>query len=759
MEQFRPEAVLPTADLALAMTDTPDPVPPGGTVAYSLTASNAGPNSADGVTVTSLLPTEATFVSAASCSHSGEPNGGTVTCSLGTVGSGGSELRTILVTAPTAPGILSLTNSATVTTSSDDPDSGNDSAVAVTGVEQNVDLTVTSLTAPSSGPLGGTIAVSAGILNQGNADAGSFRLGIYFSTDSTITTGDVFSGFSCAVSSLAAGGADTCNGSAPVPITLTPGNYYVGAIVDDLSQVSESDELDNTRSADTGTVAVVVPAAPAPVAVWSFDESATAVGTVLTDGSGNAHHAVTQGAATSPVFGVSSSGRGFGGYPAYAETTAHPNLSTSDFSFSTWVKLDSYPSSWGVIYSNYGGDFQGWLLGAYQDGRVIFSVMGLPSSGLWALSNTTLTTGQWHHVAVTFNGSARRGSIYIDGTLDRIVTFPGWTPQTSVNPTFAKASWYGGAYLACKLDEAKLFTSELLSQQLATEFASYSIPSVPDPVASWGFDDSGTLPGTTLTDSSGNGHHALAAGIASLLTNGVDGGARAFSGFPNHATLSPHADLSTSSFSFSTWIRVDAMPSSWGVIYSNYGGDSQGWYTGVYNDGRVILAITGLPNYGAWLLSNGSLTAGQWHHVAVTFDGTSRLGSIYIDGTLDRNLTFPGWTPQTVTQPTFARASWYSGAHLEAGFDEAKLYTEMIPAGAIVEDYSSYTPPAVPVPVAAWSFDDAGSAPGTPLSDESGNGHTAVTAGLTVYVAGERRVRQRATLHRHAELGQCGDAP
>ena len=115
------------------------------------------------------------------------------------------------------------------------------------------DLVIDSLSGPSTGQIGGMINVLATVRNQGLAAAGAFRLGFYYSTDSSITTSDLFGGLSCSFSSgLAAGASSTCGGSIGVPATLTPGAYYLGAIADDLGAVAELDEANNARSADTG---------------------------------------------------------------------------------------------------------------------------------------------------------------------------------------------------------------------------------------------------------------------------------------------------------------------------------------------------------------------------------------------------------------------------------------------------------------------------------------------------------------------------
>ena len=429
-----------------------------------------------------------------------------------------------------------------------------------------------------------------------------------------------------------------------------------------------------------------------PVADWRLDESASGPGTVLADSSGNGHDAVTAGLGTQPVPAVSSNGRSFAGRPDYAYMNPAPDLSTSSFSFTAWVKLDAYPDNWGVIYSTYGGDYQGWYVGVYNDGRVILSVSGLPSHNPWLLSTSSLEVGHWHHLAVTFDGGTRRGLIYVDGVLDQGATFPAFTPQTAASPTLGRASWYDGYYLECKLDEARLYPGDLSAEEITNQISSFPpppAPDLPDPVAFWRFDDSGAGPGTMLADSSGGGHNATTAGLGTTSVGGVAGGARSFDGYPDYAHVTAHPDLSTASFSFSTWVKLDALPNNWGVVFANYGGDFQGWYLGVFNDGRVILSVSGVPTSNPWLLSASSLTAGNWHHVALTFDGPSRRGLIYIDGIRDGSAVFPAFTPQTAIQPTFGRASWYDGYYLQCILDHARLYPVELTSYQVTADMQS----------------------------------------------------------------------
>ena len=135
---------------------------------------------------------------------------------------------------------------------------GEAATVHFVGTVLSPDLVITSVTAPATGTIGDSTGVSITIANVGGGDAGAFRLGIYFSTDSTITTGDVIAA-SCAMPALPAGGEDTCSGTITIPASLAPGTWYLGAIADDESAVAESDESNNTGYSSAITLSRAVP--------------------------------------------------------------------------------------------------------------------------------------------------------------------------------------------------------------------------------------------------------------------------------------------------------------------------------------------------------------------------------------------------------------------------------------------------------------------------------------------------------------------
>jgi subtilase family serine protease len=152
---------------------------------------------------------------------------------------------------------LVAAGTAAVTVANPAPVAAPSNAVNVTITVGAPDLVITALTTAASGTVGGTLQTSATVLNQGTSAAAPFRLGFYLSTDATITTADVFTETGCNFpSGLSATAQNNCSGEVEIPSTIPPGTYYLGAITDDLLQVAESNENNNTRASTAVTIAV-----------------------------------------------------------------------------------------------------------------------------------------------------------------------------------------------------------------------------------------------------------------------------------------------------------------------------------------------------------------------------------------------------------------------------------------------------------------------------------------------------------------------
>jgi uncharacterized repeat protein (TIGR01451 family) len=124
-------AVNPLADVALTVTDSPDPAYAGDTVTYTLSIFNSGPAVASNVVVTNLLPVGMNFLA-------GIPSQGTlsvtneiITCSLGELSPGAGATLVIRAEAPTSG---TFRNDANVIAAGTDLNPANNAAQALTFV-------------------------------------------------------------------------------------------------------------------------------------------------------------------------------------------------------------------------------------------------------------------------------------------------------------------------------------------------------------------------------------------------------------------------------------------------------------------------------------------------------------------------------------------------------------------------------------------------------------------------------------------------
>jgi uncharacterized repeat protein (TIGR01451 family) len=165
----------PSADLAITKTDGVTTATPGGSVTYTITASNAGPSNATGATVADTFP--AVLTCTWTCVGAG---GGTCTAASGSgnindtvnLPAGGSVTYTPSCTiASSATGSLSNTATVTAPGGVGDPTPGNNSATDTDTLAPSADLAITKTDGVHTATPGGSVTYTITASNAGPSNA------------------------------------------------------------------------------------------------------------------------------------------------------------------------------------------------------------------------------------------------------------------------------------------------------------------------------------------------------------------------------------------------------------------------------------------------------------------------------------------------------------------------------------------------------------------------------------------------------------
>src|SRR6185312_8954992 len=168
------DTLTPQADLAITKTDGVTTATPGGSVTYTITASNAGPSNATGATVADTFP--ASLTCTWTCVGAG---GGTCTASgsgnindTANLPAGGSVTYTASCTiSAAATGTLSNTATVTAPAGVTDPTPGNNSATDSDTLSASADLSITKTDGVTTVAAGGSVTYTIVASNAGPSNA------------------------------------------------------------------------------------------------------------------------------------------------------------------------------------------------------------------------------------------------------------------------------------------------------------------------------------------------------------------------------------------------------------------------------------------------------------------------------------------------------------------------------------------------------------------------------------------------------------
>ncbi len=269
------DSLAPGADLAITKTDGVTTATPGGSVTYTIAASNSGPSNATGAKVVDTLP--ASLTCHWTCVGAG---GGTCTASgSGSLNdtvnllSGGSVTYTVSCTlSASATGTLSNTASVIAPAGVTDPNPGNNTATDSDTITAAPGAIVTGTKTVSAGPynVGGTVTYTVTLTNSGTgaqADNPGNEFTDILPSGLTLVSAVATSGAAAAntgTNTVAWNGAIPVSGSVTITITATIKSSAASQTISNQGTIAYDSDGNGTNDAAAQTDDPGVPGADNP---------------------------------------------------------------------------------------------------------------------------------------------------------------------------------------------------------------------------------------------------------------------------------------------------------------------------------------------------------------------------------------------------------------------------------------------------------------------------------------------------------------
>lgn len=383
-----------------------------------------------------------------------------------------------------------------------------------------------------------------------------------------------------------------------------------------------------------------------------------------------------------------------GSYMLLSSTPATFDLATSNLFVECWVYFSSLSIQYQCIVADgptgSGTSQECWIIRLNSTNAVDFIINA--TAGRVATSSTILTSGQWYHIAASYNSGTSTGYVFVNGGTPNSVA--SVTPKTSTGAALTLGAYpspSSGVYMTGYIRDLRVVQGGVVPTTNFTPLASapfsYASPSY---VANMG---------TTV--------FTLLGQFVTYNPSGKFGSSIIFRN-PSTPTQTNHTLYMNkfqyqvdNGFSVSSWVKIVSLPSS-GESYAFEFNTSDGAayisiYCGVQPSGNFFLQYYDGIDFKGQVLIN-PVVLNKWYHVSLTVG--SGMVNVYLDNVNKRSATY--------TQRGRTIINGILGKGCDCELDDLRIYNTALTAAQVQSVYSSQGAPApsraMPLPRLAWDF-------------------------------------------------------
>jgi len=419
---------------------------------------------------------------------------------------------------------------------------------------------------------------------------------------------------------------------------------------------------------------------PAYVARWSFEDGS---GTTAEDDSHYGNDGTLNNMTSPWQAGVDDGALEFDG-SGYVSVANDSSLQlTKDLSISFWIKPDTMSSRTSLIDKSYGGEFSlvlepvGGLTFYQGKAKVSGSYLGTTMLG------GGIVTDEWQHIVVTRDVTTRELKAYLNGELKKEVTYAAssnYEPFAATTFAVIIGDGYQSGFDGL-IDEV------IITDYAFTDAEVQGLYNYADLRGYWEMSEGQDV---NVFDLSGHGNHASLVNEnysswtkEHIRQDGFFSNTLALSGVDDYVSITNSPSLQvTGDLTLSLWIRPDAIgPSRCNLIDKSYGGE----YSLVLEPLGALTFYQGKERVsGSYLgttVLSGGLVSGEWQHIVVTRDITTRELKTYVDGELKKEVTYASssnYEPFAATTYPVKIGAGYLSAKFDGCIDQVLIYCKAL---------------------------------------------------------------------------------
>mgnify|MGYP003134801794 FL=1 len=363
---------------------------------------------------------------------------------------------------------------------------------------------------------------------------------------------------------------------------------------------------------------------------------------------------------------------------------------TSDLSFEVWVYTQANTTEQNLFGTSHSSTGVGYFFGVVNN-PIQYNISDRPTSASAQATSGETKTDVWQHIVCTWDVSALKWTMYVDGTLatgnNTVGSGTASTPTNSsdvlklnaTNSTFGHSGWQG-RFNSLRIYNRVLTASEVAQNFRADCFLSFS--SIYSTNLAMNLDAANYTSGTWADSAGSNNGTINDAKFDKELGNFFD-----FDGSNDTITVSATAsapvDFSSETYSIGMWANIGTLANDKVLIGKFTTGSNRAFQIQISSSNKLSVLERGSGNFA--IESTQTFTANTWFYFLYTRAASE--AKIYVNGILDNTSSASETINDAGTTDITIGNQAGTSEHFTGKIGQVKIYSATLTPAQVAQNY------------------------------------------------------------------------